>query len=148
MDELAVDQSRVDRELAESMRKLGKFGGPVEPAAGDQPDLAMLDAGEQAIAVVFDLVQPFGAGRRRVRGSGELRLQIDRHWPFSGASNSVRRVSRGYLALSGIPDPVAIVGDRFERAAAFDTEGVVHDHGVTALGHRRVVTLFDQEPVR
>ena len=82
MDELTVDQRRVDRELAENMRKLGKFGGPVEPAAGDQPDLAMLDAGEQAIAVVFDFVQPFGAGRRRSRHRRELRLEADGHRAF------------------------------------------------------------------
>ena len=60
----------------------------------------------------------------------------------------VRPESRGRLALSGIPDTVAILGDRLERTAALDAERIVHDDGVATMRHRRLVALFDQEPIR
>ncbi len=128
----------------------GKFAGPVEPVAGDQSDLAFLDAGEQAIAVVFDLVQPVRARRCRAGECCELRLQIDRHRPLAPTGNTRERTRPVAFdfTLSGIPHPVAVVGDRFERAAGLDTERIVHNDGVAALRHSRVVALFDQKPIR
>src|SRR6201984_1931353 len=99
MAELAVDQRRVNWQPLEGMRKLWKFRGPVEPAAGDQPDLAMLDAGEQAIAVVFDLGQHCGPGRRRSRQCRELRLEAGGHRAFSRTGDPVGPSRWGRLAL-------------------------------------------------
>ena len=41
------------------------FGGPVEPVAGQQPHLAMVEPGMHAEAVIFDFMQPLVAVRRR-----------------------------------------------------------------------------------
>ena len=130
------------------MRELRELGGPVEAVAGDQPDLAALNAGEEAIAVVFDLVQPFGTRRRRDRRGRQLRFEIDRHRRLSRTGDPVRPARGRRLAFSGIPHPIAVAGDRFERAAGLDAERIVGNDGIAALRHRRVVALLDQQPVR
>jgi hypothetical protein len=47
---------------------------PVEPGAGQQSDVAAIDAGMHAIAIVLDLVDPAGTVRRFVHESRQLRL--------------------------------------------------------------------------
>ena len=53
------------------MRKRRKFAGPIEAAASDQPDFPFLDTRGQAVAVVLDLMQPFGSVRRMVCDIGD-----------------------------------------------------------------------------
>src|SRR5215469_6342718 len=89
VNELAVDQRSFDRKLSEDTREVGKLVGPVEPVAGDQPNLAALDIGEQAIAVIFDLVQPIRSCRRRSSRRRELRFQVDWPWAFAGTRDAV-----------------------------------------------------------
>src|SRR5438132_3630385 len=132
MDELAVDQRRVGRPLGERSRELGEFFGPIESVARQQMDLAVLDTGEETIAVIFDLVQPFGTSRRRGRHTRQLRLQLSWHRTLAGAWNMRRPAPCGRrgggivldLALLRVPHPVAITGDRFERSAGLDTARV------------------------
>src|SRR5438309_11006074 len=115
------------------MRERREFGGPIETAASDQPDIAVLDAGEQAVPVVFDLMQPFGSIRRLICDTGELRLQIGGHRALAGAGDGLRRPSLRRLRRSigfavppvRMPDPVAIGGDRVERAPGRDAEWIV-----------------------
>ena len=47
---------------------------PVVAPAGDQPDADRIAAGHQPVAVVLDLVNPVGAGRRSVGGRREAGL--------------------------------------------------------------------------
>ena len=107
----------------------------------------MLDAGKEAIAVVLDLVQPFLAFRRRGHRGRELRLEIARHRPLARAGDAARQMHSSGLALCGIPDPVAIVGDHVQRTAGLHAERVVRDDGVAAIRHGLLVALLDQKPV-
>ena len=63
---LAVDERRPGRQPAHGARDLRKLLGPVLPVARDEPHLALLDAGHDAVAVVLDLVEPLVARRRRL----------------------------------------------------------------------------------
>ncbi len=81
-DQLAVDQRALDRERGQRPRQRREFLGPVEPVAGDQPDRAALDPGQQPVAVVFDLVQPFRSVGRGVRRGGKLRDEPLGHRPL------------------------------------------------------------------
>src|ERR1700727_3912304 len=58
---------------------------PVEAGAGQQSDVAAIDAGMHAIAIVLDLVDPAGTVRRFVRESRQLRL--DPSWGMAGGPN-------------------------------------------------------------
>ena len=56
MDEFAVDQCRVEPQVAEASGQRRKFTGPVEATARDQPDLPPIEARQQPIPVIFDLM--------------------------------------------------------------------------------------------
>jgi hypothetical protein len=47
---------------------------PVVAPARDEPDANRISAGHEAVAVVFDLVNPIGAGRRAIGGGREAGL--------------------------------------------------------------------------
>jgi hypothetical protein len=74
-NELTIDQRSVDRQFPKPLREFRKFRRPVEAAARDEPNLAALNAGEQAVAIVFDLVQP-------VRSLRSLLYQCSELWPW------------------------------------------------------------------
>src|SRR3984957_1712723 len=72
---------------------------PVEPGAGQQLDVAAIDAGVHAIAIVLDLVDPAGTVRRFVHESRQLRL--DPSWGMAvGRITRFLRMAR-HSALLG-----------------------------------------------
>ena len=76
---LLVERHRlaVDHAVRQALGLLGdggEFLRPVQPLAGAQHRLAVLDAQLQAIAVELDLVRPAGAAGRLLDQLGELRL--------------------------------------------------------------------------
>src|SRR5882757_880907 len=56
--DLAIDQRRVRRQLCDGGGDVWKFGRPVEPLAGEQPNVPVREAGLDAIAVELDLMHP------------------------------------------------------------------------------------------
>ena len=59
-----------------SARDGGEARGPVMQVARDEPRAAVLDEGEQAVAVELDLADPLGARRRFLRHARELRRLV------------------------------------------------------------------------
>ena len=153
VDELAVDHRGVDRQLAKAGGQSRKFPGPVEAAAGREPGHPIVDPGQQAIAVVFDLVKPVGPVRRLVGGGGQKRPRIGRHPALSGARHAgsvggARRFGAGGgLFAVRPPHPVAVGGDLVDGAAGGDAQRVVGDDSIAAPRRRRGVALLDQQPV-
>jgi hypothetical protein len=71
--EFAVEIGLARRERRYRRRDLRIFMGPVEPVAGEEPHLAMVEPGMHAEAVEFDFVQPLVAVRRRLHELRQLR---------------------------------------------------------------------------
>ena len=71
---LAIEIGRLHGQRAQRLDRSPIATRPVQAGAGQQPDLAAVDAGVHAVAVVLDLVQPFLARRRFVDEARELRL--------------------------------------------------------------------------
>ena len=156
MHQLAVDHRVLDRQRREPRRQRPEFRGPVEPVAGDEPRLAAADPGEQAIAVIFDLVQPVAArparlpprsraaaaGRRACRPFLALECPPDRP-----AARGCGRASAGTVPRRSVPRPGR--GRRRSRRSCGRSRRfrVVGDDRVAAARHRRLVALLDQEPV-
>ena len=115
MNELAIDQRGIERQLAKLIRKRSEFGGPIETAARNQPNLAALDAGEQSVSVVFDFMQPFGSVRGLACKRRKLRLQLVGDPAFASAGNVLHRdgLHRRLFIVAPVrmPYPVAICGD-------------------------------------
>jgi len=63
---LSVDQAEPHLEVIHGLRHQRLARRPVVAPAGDQPDAHRVSAGHQPEAVVLDLVNPVGAGRRLV----------------------------------------------------------------------------------
>src|SRR5882757_4927535 len=63
--DFAIDQRGARRQLRDGGGEVRKFGRPVEPLAGQQPNVAVREAGLDAIAVELDFVHPAPAARRR-----------------------------------------------------------------------------------
>ena len=62
--EFAVEIGGSDGKFCQGSGGCGIFGGPVEPGAGEELDLAGCDAGRHAIAVELDFVNPERPGGR------------------------------------------------------------------------------------
>ena len=63
-DRLSVDQARAHPERAGGLEDQRKASRPIEAVAGEQLDAGGVPADHHAEAVVLDLVNPAGAGRR------------------------------------------------------------------------------------
>ena len=72
--ELAIEIGLPDRQRAQRRGDRRVFGGPVEPGAGQQVDIATIEPGVHAIAVVLELVRPLIAVRSFRDQPRELRL--------------------------------------------------------------------------
>ena len=72
-DRLAVEHGGADAEARDGLGQTGEAVGPVLAVAGEQPHILAVLAGEQAVAVELDLVNPGLAGRRVRREGAELR---------------------------------------------------------------------------
>ena len=72
--QLAVEIGRLHLQRAKRLDRAPVAMRPVEAGAGQQLDVAAVDARMHAVAVVLDLVQPAVARRRLVYQARELRL--------------------------------------------------------------------------
>ena len=92
--QLAVDQrgarGQVSKRLSNAVAELFR---PIEPAAGPEPNLAVLDMRLEPIAVELDLMQPPVAGRRRLGQRRQHRLDEAGQGAFGRALDR-RRVRR------------------------------------------------------
>jgi hypothetical protein len=61
--DLAVDQGRLRRQRGERCRDRRKARRPVEPTPAEQRDVVADFSSDDAVAVIFDFVQPIRAGR-------------------------------------------------------------------------------------
>ncbi len=156
IDDFAVDHRALDRQRRQTLRQCRKLCGPVEAAAGDQPDGTLVDPGEQAVAVIFDFMEPVGPLRRAVRQLCQLRLHLfgDRRLARAGDPHRTRFRCRFLPRWIGLrldaarfPNTVALGGDLRHAAARFDAERVFFDDRRTAVGRRLFVALLDQEPI-
>ncbi len=152
---LAVDRRRFDRQRRQPLGQRRKFSGPVEAAAGRQPRRAAGDPGQQAIAVIFDFVEPLRPVGRVLRQFRQLHRQLFRQRSLARAGNchgadcgSARRIGIGIAPFAArLPDAIAVGGDLRDGAAGFDAERALVEDRAAASGQRCVVAFLDQEPV-
>ena len=141
----------------------GKFRRPVQPLAGAQHRLAVLDAQLQAIAVELDLVRPAGAAGRLLVQLGELRLdEFGHRRDLAGLGLGGR--DGGLLAailLVALPHragrallagherrrrPARAERDLLQGAARGDRLGILQKRVLVALVGE-LVAMLDQQPV-
>src|SRR5262249_60569099 len=83
--DFAIDEPGTEPKFRARVCDAAKTRRPVERFAGQQPRLAAVDARLDAIAVVFDLMNPFETARRLVAGRRKARLQEGRQQALAGA---------------------------------------------------------------
>jgi hypothetical protein len=88
-DDLAVDPGGAEPEAGQRLGDAAEAVGPVEAGAGEELDLAAIDAGLDAVAVLLDLVHPLVAARRPLAVRGEARCEEDREQALLGAAHAV-----------------------------------------------------------
>jgi hypothetical protein len=88
--QLAVDIGLARVKRRHRPRDLRILGGPVEPVAGQQPHLAMVEPGMHAEAVVFDFMQPLVAVRR-------FRYELRQLPPYPLGKRRARRCGSRHL---------------------------------------------------
>src|SRR5262249_39408087 len=94
--DLAVDQRRVRRQLGNGRGDVWKFFAPIEPLAGEQADIAVVEPSLDAVTVELDLVRPAPAARRR-RAQGRKRRWHEIRQP--------RAAGPPLLVLAAFPPP-------------------------------------------
>ena len=129
---LAVEPGRVEFEFFQRRNLAWHFCRPVMAVAGEQAHVAVIDAGEDAVAVELDFVAPV-AGRRRVHQGGQLRLELFGQGAagdgFFAGGGFFRRMRRGQAAFAE-----HAVGLGFEDVVVLRFAGL-------AIGR------FDQQPL-
>jgi hypothetical protein len=95
--DLSVEQRRADAQLLERGRDRSEALGPVEALAREQLHFAAVEARLDPIAVVLDLVHPFGSARRALARRGEARLDEGRQQLLPRAAHFAD-VGQGRLA--------------------------------------------------
>jgi hypothetical protein len=74
-----VDDAGANRQSLNGGDDRREAPSPIEPTPGYEADALAVAAGEHAIAVMFDLVQPLGSGRRAECGGREAGLEGPGH---------------------------------------------------------------------
>src|SRR5690606_504244 len=74
-DQLAIQRRTAQAQRLHRVADLGDAVGPLQRIARPQPHLALLDGGEDAVAIPLDLVQPLLAFRRGLAQARQLRLK-------------------------------------------------------------------------
>ncbi len=162
-DELAVDQRRAGRKLAERGDDgLAEFLRPVEPAAREELHPPRLDARLQAVAVELDLVQPARAGRRgggerRQRGRNEIgQLRLARALDGGRIGRLGLRLflyglglrAGGFADAAGLRRPAGrFSGDVLDVASGLHRFRSFLEKIVLVFRHGEFVVAFDQQPV-
>ena len=151
-DDLAVDQRRAEAELGERVGDAAKPRRPVERVAGQEPDLAAVDARLDAIAVVLDLVDPFVPARRLVAGRRQARVEECGKQALAGAGDLADVRQQEFAALAGAHARLVVVaqpalGGKLLVRAAADARGrfLLGDLGVAGMAGEFVLGL-DQQP--
>ena len=135
---LAVEDGALAGQLGEGLGQRAVAARPVVAVAGDQPHLAVFDEHQGAVAVVFDLVQPARALRRRLGAVGQLRLPLRRHRRGPAAGDLGGLARRGALALDH---------RLVDRAAGDHAVGLFHQHVVVGQRPGGGIAFLDQQPV-
>src|SRR5262245_5166534 len=119
---------------------------PVAAVSAHELYTATIEAGEDPVAVVLELVKPLIAARRHVDQGCQLRRDEVGHGGAAGVGD-LRGGRPGAVAAVSIRVPHAIAGARdfLQRTAGRDAARLaVDDRG--AAGRGGLVTLLDQEP--
>ena len=80
-----------------------KAVGPVIAAPGNQPDADGISPRHKAIAVVLNLMNPVGAGRRTVGGGRQARLDETQNGRHSGGKYRPCPARNRISAAAGVP---------------------------------------------
>src|SRR5215471_710742 len=164
--DLAVEEGTLGVETHQSLRDRREIVRPVTAVPAEEAHAAVLDAGEDAVAIVLHLVEPRLARGRAVDEDRQLgrekfgqgRLARARDLVRAGATRTAAaargacpgraRLGRSCLASLPVrmPDATLGGGDLIEGAPGAHALGPgVHDAGVMARA-RRFVPLLDEEP--
>src|SRR5262245_57637850 len=73
---LAAEYRNSNRQFAETGCDRGEASGGVIAGPADQTHPPMLDCADDAVAIVLDLMEPAGPGRRLLRGPAKLRCDL------------------------------------------------------------------------
>src|SRR5579862_2388672 len=171
-DQFAVEQRGFGRQCGDRRRDRFEAVRPIQAFARQQAHLAAIEPRLDTIAVVFDLVQPFGAARRVAVQSGKARrnevgqaVACGPCAPFlrtgSGRSFGARpRFCRGLAerhllprwrlgVAIAVPDSLlAFACSNFvDRAAGCDRQRLLVEDILAARAARRLVLALDQQPV-
>jgi hypothetical protein len=127
---------------------------PIEPLARQQLDLAVVEPRLDAVAIIFDLVQPFPAARRSaVQGGKAGRDEIRKVRVGNARASSPLDCLDGGLGISGravrVPDPLLTLtgGDLLDRTAGRGGLRLILENILVARPARLVVLALDLEPV-
>ena len=152
--DLAVEPARADAEVAHRIDEALQARRPVVAVAGEEAHVGAVDAGEQAIAVELDLVDPARAGGDLRHQRGQLGHERGRQrGRFCAGGRGDRRGTRLHRRTCGFLRRLnrlrrlcrlrRWIGNRAARqhAALFGFDDVVFRRR-----SRRVVALLDQQP--
>ena len=133
-DQFAVEDHPVDRLRGEVGRDLGERTRQVDPATRLQPNRAVLDEGDHAVAVELGFVRPLGIGARHIADLREHRVHRLRH----------RLCGAGGCEALGVD-----LRDRNGRRTVLDR--AARQHRLRARQHvvllREPVLVLDQQPL-
>ena len=123
-DDFPIDQRRAETKRLQCVGNTQKAFGPVELLARQEANFAPVDPRLHAVAVVFDLMDPFRAARRSFARRCETRLEESREQPRASAGKFAD-VRQETFPRFGRPDSGRVIlayltcgRERFVRSAA------------------------------
>src|SRR5579872_382005 len=161
--QLAVDQRGARGQLSERFSNaVAELLRPIESAPGPEPNLVLLDMSLKPIAVELDLMQPFVAGRRRLRqrcehrlneaGQGSFGCALDRRRIRSlarlGDRTRLSAAAIGFLDLSRLRRPARRFTFQLANGpAGLDRLGLIFEDIGVVGGAGEFIVPLDQKPV-
>src|ERR1700685_2492134 len=172
-DQFAVEQRGFGGQCGDRRRDRLEAMRPIQVLARQQAHLAVIEPCLNAIAIVFDLVQPFGAARRVavqggkagrnelgqpvVRGPRALFLHTGsgrgfgaRPRPRCRLADRCRFLRWRFLGIAiAVPDPLLAFafGNLVHRTAGRDRQRLLFEDIFAARPARRLVLALDEQPV-
>ena len=92
-DDLAIDQAGSHAQVADGLDHEREPLRPIVAPTGDKPDADRIAPRHKAVAVVLDLMNPVGAGRRTVGGRRQARLNETQYWHRGGERRTESNVA-------------------------------------------------------